>query len=640
MDSVGPGEYNYVLMLIDRYECGEGIGINATVTVAEDYTASFVSDEGSIPQSDTSMADLTVCSLNPGLELPENEYVYDMHTFIGWQNSATGDTVQPGDTVMLTGNTTFNTVWRANCQNVDTVEYAEYCEGGSTTWRGMTISGLQQEYTDTVAGVVDVLCDSVYHLLVTVHYPTTSDTTMLACDSVWWNGMFFTETPDTTQSYFMAGGNQYGCDSTAYLNLTVNYSIHDYVVETACDSYTFDNVTYTESTDLPTVGAISDNGCPFITHISLTMNYSYHGEDSATACDMYVWNDMELTETGDHDYTGVTVDGCDSVVTLHLTLHQTAYGMDTQTACDSLVWIDGNTYFGDFPGNVGEITYTFEGGSMYGCDSVAVLDLTMEDHIYVEFLSDFGDGWMDEVAACVMKPLVMPECAFENDGFVFSGWLNTVGNDTVYPGDTLYLEESRSYYAIWNPLCEDVITFTDTTVCEGASLVWRGQNFSDQLFSGDYEDVVYNAIEDWCDSVFYLRLTVYPVSYNEFFDSVVGSVIWYDEEYSTSGDYSRFCGYNRYGCDSTEVLHLIVNLAIDEKEDGVIDVKVYPNPTSGIVNIDGVEIRRIAVLDQVGRTVATFDDTNRIDISDLPAGIYTLYVQTSAGDTTRRVMKR
>ena len=215
-----------------------------------------------------------------------------------------------------------------------------------------------------------------------------------------------------------------------------------------------------------------------------------------------------------------------------------------------------------------------------------------------------------------------------------------MGNDTVYPGDTLYLEESRSYYAIWNPLCEDVITFTDTAVCEGASLVWRGQNFSDQLFSGDYEDVVYNAIEDWCDSVFYLRLTVYPVSYNEFFDSVVGSVIWYDEEYSTSGDYSRFCGYNRYGCDSTEVLHLIVNLAIDEKEDGVIDVKVYPNPTSGIVNIDGVEIRRIAVLDQVGRTVATFDDTNRIDISDLPAGIYTLYVQTSAGDTTRRVMKR
>jgi hypothetical protein len=634
-----PGTYN-ISVSMSMTVCGSDSVHVTTITVGEDYIAYFTTGDDSLQSVNTPMDSIVVCSIDPSLVLPENEYVYDLHEFIGWYNQATGDTVQPGDTVLMTESLTFNTVWRALCSNVDTVSYATICDGDTITWRGYTVTSAQAEYADTVAGVVDVLCDSVYHLLLTVNYPTTSDTTMLACDSVWWNSMFFTETPDTTQSYFMAGGNQYGCDSTAYLNLTVNYSIHDYVVETACDSYTFDNVTYTESTDLPTVGAISDNGCPFITHISLTMNYSYHGEDSATACDMYVWNDMELTETGDHDYTGVTVDGCDSVVTLHLTLHQTAYGMDTQTACDSLVWIDGNTYFGDFPGNVGEITYTFEGGSMYGCDSVAVLDLTMEDHIYVEFLSDFGDGWMDEVAACVMKPLVMPECAFENAGFVFSGWLNTVGNDTVYPGDTLYLEESRSYYAIWNPLCEDVITFTDTAVCEGASLVWRGQNFSDQLFSGDYEDVVYNAIEDWCDSVFYLRLTVYPVSYNEFFDSVVGSVIWYDEEYSTSGDYSRFCGYNRYGCDSTEVLHLIVNLAIDEKEDGVIDVKVYPNPTSGIVNIDGVEIRRIAVLDQVGRTVATFDDTNRIDISDLPAGIYTLYVQTSAGDTTRRVMKR
>nr|MCR4811519.1 fibronectin type III domain-containing protein [Bacteroidales bacterium] len=226
------------------------------LTIADNHIAYFITGDDSLQNVNTIMDSIVVCSIEPYLVLPENEYVYDMHTFIGWQNTATGDTVQPGDTVVLTDNTTFNTVWRANCQNVDTVEYAEYCEGGSTTWRGMTISGLQQEYTDTVAGVVDVLCDSVYHLLVTVHYPTTSDTTMLACDSVWWNGMFFTETPDTTQSYFMAGGNQYGCDSTAYLNLTVNYSIHDYVVETACDSYTFDNVTYTESTDLPTVGAI------------------------------------------------------------------------------------------------------------------------------------------------------------------------------------------------------------------------------------------------------------------------------------------------------------------------------------------------------------------------------------------------
>ncbi|MBO4588215.1 MAG: T9SS type A sorting domain-containing protein [Bacteroidales bacterium] len=611
----------------------------ASITMADNYIAYFTTGNDSLQSVNTPMDSIAVCSIDPSLVLPENEYVYDMHEFAGWYNQSTGDTVQPGDTLQMTENLTFNTVWRTLCSNVDTVSYAEMCDGDTITWRGYTVTSTQTEYFDTIAGVVDVLCDSVYHLLLTVNYPTTSDTTILACDSIWWNNMFFTETPDTTQSYFMARANQYGCDSTAYLNLTVNYSIHDYVVETACDSYVFDSVTYTESTDLPTIGDIAENGCPFITHISLTVNYSYHGEDSATACDLYVWNDMELEEGGDHDYVGYTSDGCDSVVTLHLTMHYTAYGMDTQTACDSLVWIDGNTYFSDFPGDVAEITYLFQGASMYGCDSVAVLDLTMEDHIYVEFISDFGEGTMDEMSSCIGKSFTIPQCAYENEGFVFNGWVNQVVHDTVMPGDTVFLEESTSFIAAWTPLCEDVLAFTDTALCEGSTFVWRGHDYTDELYSGDYEDVAYAVIENYCDSIYYLRLTVYPVSYNEFYDSVVGSVIWYDEEYTTTGDYSRFCGYNRYGCDSTEVLHLIVNLSIDDK-DGMIDVKVYPNPTQGIVNLEGVEIRRIAVLDQVGRTVATFDDTNRIDISDLPAGIYTLYLQTSAGDTTRRVVKR
>jgi hypothetical protein len=619
-------------------ECGEGIGINATVTVANDYTASFVSDEGSIPNSDTTMADSTICSLEPNLVMPENEYEYDLHGFIGWQNTTTGDTVQPGDTVVLTGNTTFNTLWRLLCQNVDSLDYAEMCLGDTLEWRGITIAGQREEYTDTIFGVVDELCDSVFHLIMTVHEPTVSDTTILACDSIWWNGTFYTETPDTTQVYFMSGGNQWGCDSTANLNLTVNYSIHDYVVEVACDSYTLGNDVYTESGDLPVVGDISDNGCPFITHTTLTVNYSYHGEDSATACDMYIWNDMELTEGGDHEYTSMTTEGCDSTVVLHLTLHQTAYGMDTQTACDSLVWIDGNIYSSDFPGNVGEITYTFEGGSMYGCDSVAVLDLTMQDHIYVQFLSDFGDGWMDEVAACMMKPLVVPECAYENMGYVFTGWTNNMDTAKVYPGDTLYLETSMTYFATWVPLCEDVVTFTDTVLCEGSEFIWRGHDYSNELFTGEYQDVVYGAIENWCDSVFYLYLTVYPTTINEFYDSVVGSIIWHDEEYTASGDYSLFCGYNRFGCDSTEVLHLVVLLGIDNND--AINLTIYPNPTMGPVNIEGAEIRKITVMDQVGRAVMTFDGTNQIDIHELPAGIYTLHIETTLGNTTRRVVKR
>ena len=626
-----PEEVSYTLTGGDMHGCDSVVTLN--LTIAENYPAYFHSMEA----DSNFMPTIYACALTPQVVMPENEYEYEGHVFIGW--IGVSDTVQPGDTVTLSEGVEFFTAWRTECSNVDTVEYATICEGDTLTWRGMVLNGLTQEYSDTVAGVVDELCDSVYHLTVTVNQSTWSDTTMQACDSVWWNGTFFTETPDTTQVYFMPGGNQWGCDSTARMNLTVNYSIHDYVVETACDSYTFDSVTYTESTDLPTIGDTAENGCPFITHISLTVNSSYHGEDSATACDMYQWNGMELYQDGEYNYEDFTVDGCDSIITLYLTLHYTTTGIDTQTACDSLEWIDGNTYFSDFTANTGEITYLMEGANQWGCDSIAMLDLTMMDHIYVEFLSDFGEGWMDEVSACLQKPLVVPQCEYTNEGFVFRGWTDLMSPDTVQPGDTLYLDQSVSYYALWSPLCEDVIVFTDTALCEGSTFVWHGHDYTNELFSGDYEEVDYGVIENYCDSVFYLRLTVYPTTLNEYYDSVSDAYYWHDEEYTASGTYERNCGRNRYGCDSTEVLHLIIYLGIVDPDEA-LNVKVYPNPTTGLVSIDGADIKKVSVIDLVGRTVATFREQEQIDISDLPSGYYTLRIETAQGNTTRRVIKR
>ena len=249
------GTYNYIVSMVSETGCGQDSMLVQTVTVADYYTAYFTAGSDSLQAANTPMDSITVCGLYP-ITLPENEYVYDGYTFTGWRDSNTLDTLQPGDTVTIPNNVVFVATWHENCQDVDSIDYMDICFGDTILWRGQTIDGSLQEYSDTVSGVVDGLCDSVYHILVTVHYPTTSDTTIQACDSIWWNGTFYTETPDTTQSHLIAGGNQWGCDSTAYLNLTVVNSIHEYIVETACDSYTFNDVTYTESTDLPTIGEL------------------------------------------------------------------------------------------------------------------------------------------------------------------------------------------------------------------------------------------------------------------------------------------------------------------------------------------------------------------------------------------------
>jgi Leucine-rich repeat (LRR) protein len=66
-----------------------------------------------------------------------------------------------------------------------------------------------------------------------------------------------------------------------------------------------------------------------------------------------------------------------------------------------------------------------------------------------------------------------------------------------------------------------------------------------------------------------------------------------------------------------------------------IDVTAFPNPTSGIVNFTTTtSIATIEIYNLTGQKVSQFSNTQTIDISNLPCGIYTASVQTKSGKTT------
>ena len=69
------------------------------------------------------------------------------------------------------------------------------------------------------------------------------------------------------------------------------------------------------------------------------------------------------------------------------------------------------------------------------------------------------------------------------------------------------------------------------------------------------------------------------------------------------------------------------------------ELNVYPNPTTGKLTIDADEVVRVDVYDYTGRNVATFNNKKAIDITNMPAGIYTLRVTTAEGTEVRRVVK-
>lgn len=76
---------------------------------------------------------------------------------------------------------------------------------------------------------------------------------------------------------------------------------------------------------------------------------------------------------------------------------------------------------------------------------------------------------------------------------------------------------------------------------------------------------------------------------------------------------------------------------IDEVND--INVSLYPNPTTGKLNVNAEGAQEINVLDINGRVVMTANNTNTIDLSNLSNGCYFVRVITNAGVSTQKIVK-
>lgn len=101
---------------------------------------------------------------------------------------------------------------------------------------------------------------------------------------------------------------------------------------------------------------------------------------------------------------------------------------------------------------------------------------------------------------------------------------------------------------------------------------------------------------------------------------------WNGETYTQSGDYTQTFT-SAAGCDSTVTLHLTFDVGVDEAGE-LLGVQVWPNPTSGVVNIDfgaRTGICEVAVFDVCGKQVLSAQGANvQIDLSPLATGIYVL----------------
>ena len=469
----------------------------------------------------------------------------------------------------------------------------------SYTWNNQnyTTSGF---YTMTFAGAASNGCDSVAHLALTINNSAATTLNASACNSYTWNGATYTTTGSYTQNLRTVNN----CDSVVTLNLTLNQAVTNTVNQTACDIYTWNGTTYTTS-GVYTHTYSSAAGCDSVVTLNLTIAPTITVTMPVTACDSYTMDTVTYTTSGTFTRYYLAAGGCDSIVTYNLTINNSNAGVENTTACDSYTWIDGQTY----TATTNTPTWTLTNAA--GCDSVVTLNLSVVYHttgVDVEAACD-SYTWMDGQTYTVSTNTPVYTLTGAN------------GCDSIV---TLNLTVNYSTF--------DTV---DVAICD--SFEWEGVVY-DQ--SGTY--IYVTTTTAGCDSNIVVNLTVNHSV--ETYDTLAVDKselpYLYGERYLTeAGDY-EIAFTTVTGCDSTVYLHFVVEGVGIDVTSALEELKVYPNPTHGRVTLTAENVLKIEVLDIVGRLVATFENTNTFDISNLNEGAYTLRITLPEGVTIRKVVKK
>ena len=204
---------------------------------------------------------------------------------------------------------------------------------------------------------------------ISVHESNSGYATVASCESYEWNGQTYNES-GTYQTTLV---NQWGCDSIAILDLTINHAEAYFLPYPiyACEVYEWGNMSLTESGDYEQTFT-NQNGCDSIVTMSLFIKHSVEHQFTHMGCGEYDWNEQHYTESGDYQQTFTAANGCDSIVTLHLILIDDYYiALDT-AVCENFVW-NGHEYT-----QSGQFEQAFV--TSYGCDSVVSMNLVVWQH--------------------------------------------------------------------------------------------------------------------------------------------------------------------------------------------------------------------------------------------------------------------
>ena len=131
------------------------------------------------------------------------------------------------------------------------------------------------------------------------------------------------------------------------------------------------NLLFTQSFQSGNLSVQAQNSCGQSPATSIVINQHLQSSTTlnVTSCNPYTFNGQTYNQSGTYSYQGSTIWGCDSIILLNLTVSSSINQNIDMDACGSYSW-NGQTYFSS-----GIYTDTFP--TTAGCDSIVTINLAI-----------------------------------------------------------------------------------------------------------------------------------------------------------------------------------------------------------------------------------------------------------------------
>ena len=384
----------------------------------------------------------------------------------------------------------------------------------------------------------------------------------------------------------------YGCRSIVSLDLTV-LSTSENLAATICDgdAYTLGTESFTATGTYQEM-VTNSLGCEVATTLNLVVTPVTQVSMAAQICEGETYNVGANTffETGTYENMLVSSNGCDSIIVLDLTVNQTAYN-DNAAICNG----DQYSFGTQMLSSSGTYQETFTAAT--GCDSIVTLQLAV--------VTSFTENANQTI--CDGENYVFGTQTLNSAGVFTETFTSSTGCDSTV---TLNLAVSQSINVLVNE-----------TICEGEVYNFNGVDYTT---TGTFTENLTTA--GGCDSTVALNLTVLP-GVPPTLDEVIcqgDSYNFGDNVYTESGIYtSAFSSPN--GCETLVTLTLAVQMPQTfETAQTICEGEQYPFGTQ-MLNASGTYVGNF-------NTVSGCDSTVTLNLTVNPTIEYELFETICKGD--------